>query len=122
MNDITIVVRTGGNPVPYKRTTQRQKYADSDYRRYIEYKSIVVAEFVASTGRMPHMMLQKNRKYAVETKAYFKDRKHADMSNVHKGAEDAIFAKPLNDKYLSGSFDYDYDAKDPRLVITIREA
>jgi len=122
MEHITFTVCTPYNPVPYKRTTQRQKYVDINYQRYLDYKALIIAEFARVTKSVPWQILYRNKKYHVETMAFFKDKKHADMSNIHKGVEDAIFASPLNDKYCSGSFDYCYDKANPRLHVTISEA
>ena len=32
------------NPVPYKRTTQKQKFVDKGYKKYVAWKNKVFAE------------------------------------------------------------------------------
>lgn len=122
MREISFIVYTDGkNPVPYKRTTQRQKFVDEGYKKYISWKNKVVADFVKSFSRYPHQVMSKDRKYYVDIKAFYKDRTHGDTDNVAKGINDALFQKPLNDKYIAGSYDFDYDKKSPRVEINIRE-
>lgn len=52
---------------------------------------------------------------------FYKDKRHGDTDNVAKGINDSIFQKPLNDKYIAGSYDFDYDKDNPRVEIIIRE-
>ena len=110
------------NPVPYKRTTQRQKYVDKNYKQYLIWKSIVWQQFADQIGDRPDLILDKSKKYYVGIVAYYKDKKHGDTDNVAKGINDAIFQKPLSDKYVSGSYDYSYDKNNPRVEVEIREA
>tara|TARA_R110001606_G_scaffold2504_5_gene10987 strand:- start:4356 stop:4727 length:372 start_codon:yes stop_codon:yes gene_type:complete len=109
------------NPVPYKRTTQRQKFVDKEYKKYVVWKNKVVAKFILEFTKYPHNLLEKDKKYYVDVVAYYKDKKHADTDNVAKGINDAIFQKPLNDKYVAGSYDFSYDKENPRVEITIKE-
>ena len=118
---ISFTVSTGSNPVPYVRTTQKQKFVDKSYKRYQAYKSLVVKAFIEETGKMPQKALVKDKKYYVDVVAYYKDRTHADTDNVAKGVNDAIFQKPLNDKYVAGTYDFYYCKENPRLCIRIRE-
>ena len=108
------------NPIPYKRTTQKQKFKDTDYQRYTVWKQVILAEFIKAFGKYPHAIFEKNKKYYVDVKAFYKDRNHADTDNVAKGVNDAIFQKPLSDKYVAGSYDFDYDKENPRVEIEIR--
>jgi len=39
---ISFEVKTGLNPVPYKRTTQKQKFVDAEYKKYQAYKNLIV--------------------------------------------------------------------------------
>lgn len=121
MSILSFTVRNGSNPVPYKRTTQRQKFVEKGYKRYIEYKNLIVAEFVKKYKCLPSKILENKTKYYVNVIAYYKDKTHADTDNVAKGVNDAIFQKPLNDKYIAGSYDFFYDKEDPRLEITIKK-
>ena len=65
-------------------------------------------------------MLEKDKKYYVDVVAYYKDKKHGDTDNVAKGINDAIFQKPLSDKYVAGSYDFFYDKENPRVEIKIK--
>lgn len=108
------------NPVPYTRTTQRAKFS-ATYKKYQEWKKNVVAAFVNKTGKLPHQILSKDKKYRVDVVSYFKDKKHGDPDNIAKSVNDSIFQAPLNDKYVCGSYDFDYDKLEPRVEIKISE-
>lgn len=118
---IKLIVSNGKNPTPYKRTTQKQKFVDVGYKTYTAYKALIVAEFIKECKCYPHRFLKPNTKYYVNVVAYYKDKTHGDTDNVAKGVNDALFAKPLSDKYISGSYDYFYDKENPRLEIEIIE-
>ncbi len=115
------VVPTDKNAVPYKRTTQRQKWCDKRYMKYLQFKDLVRTCFVGTFCKYPHQILKNNQKYKMDIKIYFYDKTHGDSDNVFKGIADAIFTKPLNDKYLCGSFDFFYDKEDPRVEVSIQE-
>lgn len=89
------------NPLPYKRTTQRQKWVDEGYKKYQEWKSFILCEFF----KQNKITKQLSGAYFVEVKMTFKDKKHADPDNVAKGINDAIFK---NDKFVSGKYTFDY--------------
>jgi len=118
---ISFTVSNGGNPVPYTRTTQKQKFVDKAYKRYQDYKALIVKSFIEETGKLPHKLLVKDKKYYVDVVAYYKDKTHADTDNVAKGVNDALFVKPLSDKYIAGTYDYFYCKDNPRLCVRIRE-
>lgn len=118
---IEFTVSTGDNPVPYKRTTTRQKYKDPDYQKYYMWKNIVISRFALTYKKMPPMILKKDQKYYVDVMIYFKNKKHGDPDNIAKGINDAIFVKPLSDKYVAGSYDFAYDKENPRVEIKIKE-
>ena len=117
MLDFTIT----GQPIGYKRTTQRGKFCDEDYHRYQAYKFHVVNCFLEQcTGDWGHpkpLTTTKGQKTRVDIMIYFnsKGMRHGDPSNVYKGIEDALFTV---DKYICGSFDFQYDSN-PRVEITI---
>ena len=115
------IVHCRTNPIPYKRTTTRQKYKDPAYKKYTEWKGIVLNHFALKFRKLPPMLLKKDRKYYVDIMIYFKDKKHGDPDNVAKGINDSIFIKPLSDKYVAGSYDFDYDKTNPRVEIKIKE-
>lgn len=120
MNEIQFTVKCNGyNPIPYKRTTQRQKFADPGYKKYLDWKSTIYAEFCKTMRKEPHLLLLPKTKYYVKVIAYYKDMTHGDTDNVAKAVNDAIFQKPLNDKYISGSYDYFYDKLNPRVEVII---
>ena len=73
------------------------------------------------TGKLPSGILKKDKKYFVDVVCYYKDKKHGDTDNVAKGVNDALFAKPLSDKYIAGTYDYYYDKENPRLCVRIRD-
>lgn len=114
-------VKTNINPVPYKRTTQRAKFADKEYKKYQQWKLKVVGEFIKEFKTYPHRVFEPKTKYYVDIIIYYKDKTHGDSDNVFKGILDAIFAKPLNDKYICGSMDYFYDKENPRVEITFKD-
>ena len=109
-----------GNPVPYLRTTQGSKWSKK-YQRYVAWKDWVEAHFIEQIGEMPCQVFRINQKYHVKTMMFFKNNAHADPDNVQKGIKDAIFSKPLNDKYCSGEYYFDYDPKNARVEIEIKE-
>ncbi len=108
------------NPVPYKRTTQKQKFVCKEYQKYMKWKSLVIVSFVKAFKNTPFNMLEKDKKYYVDIVAYYKDKRHGDTDNIAKGINDAIFQKPLSDKYIAGTYDFFYDKENPRVEIKIR--
>lgn len=118
---IKFTVNHDTNPVPYKRTTQRQKFTDDGYKVYIAWKQKVILAFASTFGKLPHQILKKDTKYYVNIIAYYKDKKHADTDNVAKGINDSLFSKPLSDKFVAGSYDFFYDKENPRVEIEIIE-
>lgn len=105
------------NPVPYKRTTQRAKFVSKDYKKYLEWKTLLGDTFCASNPDAPKRIIRRGKDwhavpelsgaYFVETVAIYKDKTHGDTDNVAKGVLDALFK---NDKYVSGSYRYEYGA------------
>ena len=108
-----------GQPVPYKRTTQAAKFC-AKYKVYQEYKDCVVAAFlsqcVGTWGYPKPLTSIKGQKTRVDIMIYFKNYAHGDGDNVLKAILDSLFA---NDKFCTGSYDYDYDKENPRVEITI---
>ncbi len=114
------------NPIGYLRMTQGQVKlmrippyklrpdgfkVQQKIRRYLEYKSLV---FMMSIGK--GIDRRPKEKVRLITRIYFSSNKHPDAENVHKGISDAIFE---NDKMVSGSFDFFYDSRNPRVEIEI---
>lgn len=116
---IKFTIPTQKNAVPYMRTTQKQKYRDKNYPRYLAWKAYVRTRFIQKTNKYPHQVFKKNQKYYMDIKIYFYDKTHGDSDNVYKGINDALFNEPLNDKYIAGSFDFFYDKENPRVEVSI---
>ena len=120
-----------GNPVPYFRTTQRGQF-NKGAKRYHAWKDFVRAHYLDKT--MPtrikredygdfHDILQKKpipaskEKQRMTLHIVFANKAHADCDNIFKGIADALFE---NDKYLVGSFDFEYSPhKKGRVEITL---
>ena len=108
-----------GNSIPYHRTTQGS-YWNAGSQRYLAWKNYVVKEFCKQTGvkdTSKKPILKSNDKIHVVMNIYFKDKTHADSDNIFKGIADSLFQ---NDKYVSGSFDFFYDANNPRVEVEIK--
>ena len=118
-----------GNPIAYVRTTQRGKFVSKQWKCYADYKTKIVATFLnviendADKRKFVYNyqvhgkpINTGNQKVYVLSVAYFKSKRHADMDNVHKCAQDSLFG---SDKYVVGAFNFGYDADNPRLEITI---
>ena len=115
-----------GDPVGYLRLTQGQLKLlhipdqklrpaglrkKSEILRRFAYKNEVVK---CSTGR--GIDRKPKRKIHMKTMIYFRSGTRPDAENVHKLISDSLF---LNDKNLSGTFDFDYDARNPRVDVEI---
>lgn len=108
-----------GQPRPYTRTTQAAKFCPK-YKVYQEYKDRVVASFLEQCkgdwGYPKPLTTVKGHKTRVDIKIYFKNYAHGDGDNIFKGICDSLFTV---DKYVIGSYDFDYDAKNPRVEVAI---
>ena len=107
-----------GNPIPYLRTTQRSQWTDKA-KRYNAWKDYVRASYLDQvvmkmltkdfvklhdiTKRKP--IVKSKEKIHVKIEITFYNKAHADSDNIFKGIADALF---MDDKYLSGEFDYKY--------------
>lgn len=117
-----------GRPVPYTRTTQKQKFNSKQWQRYRDYKAKVQADFLnsledrnlrrecaqsmVSNGKPVYTY---NRKVWVNIMIYFDTQHHGDPDNIFKGVLDALL---VNDKLVAGQFDFKYD-RQPRLEIAL---
>jgi len=119
-----------GNPVPCKRATQKKAESVAwsksketlDYKKYLDWKKHIRSCFIDYFDEPPENIFEKNKKYYVHVMIYYKNRTGGDPDNIGKGVKDAIFAKPLNDKYCADSNDFSFEESDnPRVEITIRE-
>lgn len=105
-----------GNPIGYHRTTQGS-YWNAGSKKYTQWKHYVVKAFCEATGRQSiEKPIEGKVKQYLHTFIYFKDRKHGDPDNIQKGIADALFQ---NDKYVAGSYDFDYDKENPRVEIQV---
>jgi len=106
-----------GNPLAYYRMTQRSKFADPRAVKYHAWCNYVrdcaqVGGLKSDSIKKGPKMIAGMKKSTLNIMIYFKNRHHADPSNVFKGVEDALYDL---DKYVRGSFDFDYDPKKPRV-------
>lgn len=109
-----------GHPVGYKRTTQAGCRFDKGYKQYQAYKDHVITSFAAQVagnwGNLKPLTTTKAQRSRVEIMIYFKNGVHADPDNCFKAIADSLF---VCDKYVSGTFDFDYDATNPRIEVKI---
>ncbi|MBR8466193.1 RusA family crossover junction endodeoxyribonuclease [Campylobacter sp. faydin G-140] len=89
------------NPVPYKRTTQRQKWVDKGYQKYLAFKELLRWHFKAQNKTEPKL----KGRYHVSLIATYKDKTHGDTDNIAKAVNDALFS---DDKLVSGDYDFRY--------------
>lgn len=111
-----------GNPIPYLRTTQKSQWTDNA-QRYHAWKGHVRAQYIdavkALTGKERELFSMSDllntkpipatkQKICMVLNITWKNDARGDCDNVFKGIADALFA---NDKYLVGSFDYEYSTE-----------
>lgn len=103
-----------GNAIPYFRQTQRSARFNRNAIRYHHWKDYVRAAFNADTDNTvnQYKMLEVPVKAYLHTRIFFANKKHADSDNIQKGIKDALFE---NDKFVAGTYDFDYDPQNPRV-------
>ena len=123
-----------GNPIPYFRTTQAGQF-NKGAKRYHAWKDYVRAHYLDALGEIKHIdradfgeahdLLQKKPIAKQAGKIHMRlcitwaNKAHADSDNIFKGIADALF---MDDKYLSGEFDYHYgDQAQVEVTITFYE-
>lgn len=110
----------GGNPIPYARTTQAGQWTDRAIR-YRAWKNHVVAQYIDAvrllgpddralfgtekdlTDKKP--IPKTKGKVYMHLMITYCNKAHGDSDNLFKGIADALF---MDDKYIAGSFDYEY--------------
>jgi hypothetical protein len=103
------------NPIPYHRTTQGS-FWNKGSKRYKAWKEYVVdccieqlgirrAELMEDALKWKPFTTTKENRARMDIVITFTDFKHSDSDNVFKGIADALF---VQDKFLSGSFDFKY--------------
>lgn len=106
---------TIGNPIPYERSTQNGQWKPR-VKRYNAWKQFVQMIYLESDppfkGESKRRVMQGGKPINLGTgsanmkiKIFWGKRIHGDCDNIWKGIADALFQ---NDKYVSGSFDYEY--------------
>jgi hypothetical protein len=116
---MTIHFTIPGHPVGYTRTTQNTLW-EPRYLRYTAYKNAVIAAFLDQVpgewGHPKPLTTTKDSQTHITYMIYFQNGKHADVDNVAKGIQDALFKC---DKYCSQSTSFDYDPINPRVEVTL---
>lgn len=88
--------------------------------RYSEWKNHVVAAYIDAGGivnAVGYKPLSTGKaKHFLKTMSYFANDKRPDPDNVQKGIADAIFQ---DDKYVAGSYDFDFDKENPRVEVEL---
>jgi len=117
-----------GNPIPYKRVTQKSKWYGRG-QRYEAWKGHVVEAFLSNLSRDERRFYEecmarhgKPVRMAEETKARlytrirFVNERHGDPSNIIKGIEDALF---VDDKHVDLSTKHRCDADHGEVDVTL---
>lgn len=126
-----------GNPIPFTRVLSNKWREDS--QRYMDWQHYVVGQYQAFAKKagvpllLSDMQAPKNKlkptqewkrrlaaerlslkpfrlkhtKVYVHTMIHFTGKNHGDPDNIQKGIVDALF---LYDKYVAGSYDFDYSS------------
>lgn len=118
-----------GNPVPYLRMTQNeikllripdwklektQLKKKQGIQRYLSYKNAI--KLISNRYKYNRSPESKIMVFVV---AFFPNKKHGDPDNILKCVLDALFD---SDKYVSSCVDFQYDASNPGVDITIIES
>ena len=90
-------------------------------RRYVEWKRLVAVELWQQCGIRVPLLARKEHPLVVRTVTWFRNGRHADPENVHKGVKDALFYNAKGgDKYTGGSYDPPrYDPTNPRVDVFV---
>ncbi|EAK6079887.1 hypothetical protein U5686_001250 [Campylobacter coli] len=91
------------NPVPYKRTTQKSKFACKDYLKYLDFKKLLQMEFRRQNDISCFQAFDKQKKYEFSLKIGFNSKRHGDGDNIVKCVLDALFENDKN--VLKGDYE-----------------
>lgn len=83
------------------------KVAKEDFKTYSKLADIYEYKPIKYDGK----------KACMDIYILFANKAHGDPDNIFKGIADALF---VNDKFLSGSFDFGYDKESPRVEVRIK--
>jgi crossover junction endodeoxyribonuclease RusA len=107
-----LTFEVSGRAVPYHRTTQRQKFVDKRYKKYLEYKQYVALLAKQAMKKQKFPIIPKRVPISFGCRVYLKGGMDGDLSNYIKGVEDAlnkvVFA---DDRWI-----YHYHAADKIIV------
>jgi len=121
INDSWGLVITGnqedpcGNPIPYERMTQRNKWLPRN-KRYFSWKRYIIESWIEKYYRPPDFLA--GVAYRLDVKCYFKGEAHADPENIRKGVQDALFS---NDKHIWGLVSFAHTENCPSVKITVKK-
>lgn len=116
-----VVYCNNNNPIGYTRTTQKSKWNENSIK-YEIWKRVVANTFL---NECPNLRVPKRTKCKLEIMIYYKNDIKSDPDNVFKGIADALSDTKLekrlykNDNYITGSFDFNYDKSNPRVLVSI---
>lgn len=122
-----------GDPKGYYAQAGRLKWKMSKQQRaraekYRKWQGDVALCYLAGrrwcTALIPALPLEatKDRPLRIETVSYFRNGRHPDPENVHKGIVDALFRWSLGgDRHVGGTFRPPlYDKDNPRVEVLVR--
>ena len=108
-----------GDPVPHVSVTHRSKFHPDNKRakKVAAWKETVRKCAMVARVRIP--IPSREQPVTIKTMAYFRNGRHGDPENIHKGCKDALWpAKEGGDKYTGGAYSAPlYDPQNPRVVV-----
>lgn len=79
-----------GRAVPAVRTTQRQKFTDLNYQRYLTYKHIIGFNALNELKKSKFSFADKGKEIEIEVKVYLATRHRCDVDNLLKSFMDGL--------------------------------
>jgi len=116
---LTLIIKgnqenTAGNPIPYERMTQKNKWLPRN-RRYFAWKRYVVGCWLERFKEAPKF--KRDGYYRLNVACRFKGENHADPENIRKGIQDSLFT---GDKHVWGTVTFMHGGI-PGVTITVQE-